>query len=466
MSSPAVASQPNTASQPKADAWPAAGADRSPAVGGARSAALLARQRESLFDCVAPLYAEPVAIAEGSGCWVRDHDGREYLDAFAGILTTSLGHCHPEITAAVQEQAARLGHVSPLYVNEPQVEAAERLAGIAPGDLSRTFFLNSGTEAIETALTAARLHTGRTEVVALRHAYHGRTSMAAAVTAHAPWRVLPSTVTGITHALSPYPYRAPFGVRTDEELSEIYARDLAEVIETTTNGRPAALIAETIQGVGGYIVPPRGYFQRMAEVVRSYGGVFISDEVQSGFGRTGGEWFGIEHWDVVPEIIVTAKGLGAGMPAGAVTATPEVAASWRGKTLSTFGGNPVCMAAVAAAIRVMEEERVPSRASAQGGRLRAGLDALAERYSWIGEARGMGLMQALELVHDPHVKTPAPELGVALLNAAKENGLLIGLGGLHGHVIRLGPSLLISPDEVDEALRRLSAACAAVDDSR
>lgn len=434
--------------------------------GDGATAALLARQRNSIFDCIKPLYAEPVAIAEGSGCWVKDHDGHTYLDAFAGILTTSLGHCHPEITAAVQEQAARLGHISPLYVNERQIEAAERLARIAPGDLGRTYFLNSGTEAIETALAAARLHTGRTEVVALRHAYHGRTSMAAAVTGNAPWRVLPSTVTGITHALAPYPYRAPFGPRTDEELAEIYAQDLAEVIETTTNGRPAALIAETIQGVGGYIVPPRGYFQRMAEVVRSYGGVFVSDEVQSGFGRTGGRWFGIEHWDVVPEIMVTAKGLGAGMPVGAVTATPEVAASWRGKTLSTFGGNPVCMAAVATAIQVMEKEDVPSRAAEQGARLRDGLDALAERYSWIGEARGMGLMQALELVHDPHTKEPAPDLGAALLDAARKRGLLIGLGGLHGHVIRLGPSLLISGDEVDEALRRLSDACAAVDDSR
>ena len=458
------------AASPGASSVPAASPSPAPAVlphsADSSSAALLARQRDCLFDCVQPLYAEPVAVAEGAGCWVKDHDGREYLDAFAGILTTSLGHCHPRVAAAVQEQAARLGHVSPLYVNEPQVEAAEALARIAPGDLSRTFFLNSGTEAIETALAAARLHTGRTEVVALRHAYHGRTSLAAAATAHAPWRVLPSTVAGITHALSPYPYRAPFGPCSDEELAERYAQDLAEVIETTTNGRPAALVAETIQGVGGYIVPPRGYFQRMAEVVRSYGGVFVSDEVQSGFGRTGGRWFGIEHWDVVPEIMVTAKGLGAGMPAGAVTATPEVAASWRGKTLSTFGGNPVCMAAVATAIQVMEEEDVPARAEARGGRLRAGLDELAARFRWIGEVRGMGLMQALELVEDPDTKSPAPALGAALLDAAKENGLLIGLGGLHGHVIRLGPSLLISEDEVDEALRRLSLACAAVDDSR
>ncbi|MYI06981.1 MAG: aminotransferase class III-fold pyridoxal phosphate-dependent enzyme, partial [Gemmatimonadetes bacterium] len=184
---------------------------------------IFAEQQKHIFQCVKPLYEQPVAIAEGSGCWVRDYDGREYLDAFAGILTTSLGHCHPAVVSAVQEQAARVGHLSTLYVNDRQVEAARALATISPGDLSRTFFLNSDTEAIETALAAARLHTGRTEIIALRQAYHGRTSMASAITAHAEWRVLPATVSGITHALSPYPYRAPFGAASDEELFEIYS---------------------------------------------------------------------------------------------------------------------------------------------------------------------------------------------------------------------------------------------------
>ena len=431
-----------------------------------RGAEVFAEQQKYIFDCVKPLYDEPLAIAGGAGCWVKDFDGREYLDIFAGILTTSLGHCHPEVVAAVREQVGRLGHISTLYVNDRQVEAARGLAAISPGGLDRTFVLNSGTEAIETALAAARLHTGRTEIVALRQAYHGRTSMAAAVTAHAAWRVLPSTVTGITHALSPYPYRAPFGAASDEELVEIYAQDLIEVIETTTNGRPAAFIAETIQGVGGYIVPPRGYFQRMAEVIRSYGGLFICDEVQSGFGRTGGHWFGIQHWDVVPDIIVTAKGIAGGMPVAATITTSEIAGSWRGKTISTFGGNPVCMAAMVAALGVMRREDVRTRARERGGQLRRGLDALATAHPWIGEVRGMGLMQALELVEDPATKEPAPRLASMLLNAAKDEGVLIGIGGLHGHVIRIGPSLLISGDEVDEALARLARACAAVDAAR
>ncbi len=431
-----------------------------------RSAELLAEQQRHIFDCVRPLYDEPLALAEGSGCRVRDCDGREYLDLFAGILTTSLGHCHPAVVAAVQEQAARIGHTSTLYINERQIEAARALAGIAPGALDRTFFLNSGTEAIETALQLARLHTGRTEIIALRQAYHGRTSMATAVTAHAPWRSLPNTVTGVVHALSPYRYRAPFGDRSDEELVEIYAQDLIEVIETTTNGQPAALIAETIQGVGGYIVPPRGYFQRLAEIIRSRGGVFIADEVQAGFGRTGRRWFGIEHWGVTPDIMVVAKGMAGGMPVAATMAIPEIAASWRGKTLSTFGGNPVCMAALVATLEVMQAEDVPMRAWRRGDQLRRGLEALQARHPWIGDVRGMGLMQALEIVRDLMSREPDPHLAGMLLNAARAEGLLVGIGGLHGQVIRIGPSLLISEAEVEEGLERLARACRRVEAGR
>ncbi len=428
----------------------------------ARGAELLEAQRAHLFDCVRPLYDEPLALARGSGCWVEDFGGREYLDLFAGILSVSLGHCHPAVVAAVREQAGLLGHVSTLYVNEPQTRAARRLAEIAPGRLTRTFFLNSGTEAVETALATARLHTGRTEVVALRRAYHGRTSMAASLTAQAPWRVLPSSVTGVTHALSPYPYRSPFGAGSDEELVEAHAQDLVEVIETTTNGRPAAFVAESVQGAAGYIVPPEGYFQRMAGIIRSYGGLFVADEVQAGFGRTGDQWFGIQHWGVEPDIMITAKGIAGGMPVGAVTARADVSASWRGKTISTFGGNPVCMAAMDATLRVMEAEDVPARAATRGRQLRDGLLGLAREHAWIGDVRGLGLMQAMELVEDRDAKEPAPGLADNLVHAAKDEGLLIGLGGLQGHVIRLGPSLLISEDETAEALARLARACAAV----
>jgi alanine-glyoxylate transaminase/(R)-3-amino-2-methylpropionate-pyruvate transaminase len=424
---------------------------------------VLAAQREFLFPAVRPLYDQPLVLDEGEGVRVRDVEGREYLDLFGGILTTSVGHCHPEVVARVQAQVGRLGHTSPLYVTEPQVDAARRLAEIAPGGLSQTFFTNSGTEAIETAIHMAFLHTGRSEIIALRQAYHGRSFLATNVTAMGVWRPLASSFPGIKHAMTPYPYRCPFKQPCDESCGEAFARDLEDVISTTTNGRPAAFIAESILGVGGYIVPPPGYFARAAEIIRSYGGLFISDEVQSGFGRTGGHWFGIEHWGVEPDIMVMAKGIANGAPVGATITRPDIAASWTPKTFTTFGGNPVSMAAACATLDVMVAEDVPSRAETRGAQFSRGLAELEDQYGWIGESRGMGLMQALEIVHDKHTKEPAPQTAKALLEAAREEGLLIGIGGLHGHVLRIGPSLLISEAEVAEGLDRLSRACERVE---
>jgi len=424
---------------------------------------VLAAQREFLFPAVRPLYDQPLVLDEGEGVRVRDVEGREYLDLFGGILTTSVGHCHPEVVARVQAQVGRLGHTSPLYVTEPQVDAARRLAEIAPGGLSQTFFTNSGTEAIETAIHMAFLHTGRSEIIALRQAYHGRSFLATNVTAMGVWRPLASSFPGIKHAMTPYPYRCPFKQPCDESCGEAFVRDLEDVISTTTNGRPAAFIAESILGVGGYIVPPPGYFARAAEIIRSYGGLFISDEVQSGFGRTGGHWFGIEHWGVEPDIMVMAKGIANGAPVGATITRPDIAASWTPKTFTTFGGNPVSMAAACATLDVMVAEDVPSRAETRGAQFSRGLAEFEDQYGWIGESRGMGLMQALEIVHDKHTKEPAPQTAKALLEAAREEGLLIGIGGLHGHVLRIGPSLLISEAEVAEGLDRLSRACERVE---
>jgi alanine-glyoxylate transaminase / (R)-3-amino-2-methylpropionate-pyruvate transaminase len=421
-----------------------------------------AGHEEYLFPALKPYYREPIVIAEASGVDVVDAEGRHYLDLFAGILTTSVGHCHPEVVSRVQEQVARLGHTSTLYLTENQVNYARKLAEIAPGRLKKSFFTNSGTEAVETAIMAACIHTGRSEIVALRHAYSGRSILATNITAHSSWRPLASQVP-IKHALSPNRYRLPESGRTEEEAAEFFARDLEEVILTTTNGKPAAFIAETIQGVGGYVVPPQGYFQRAAEIIRRYGGLLIIDEVQAGFGRTGGHWFGIEHWGVEPDIMVMAKGAASGFPVGVTITTDEIAAAWTTKTLSTYGGNPISMAAAEATLDVMTRENVPALAQAQGDRLRSGLEAIASEYPWIGEVRGMGLMQALELVEDPNTKQPSPRLALALLEAAKEERLLIGLGGLYGQVIRVGPSLLITPEQVDDALERLARACRRTD---
>lgn len=435
---------------------PAAGPD---------SAAVKAGHREYLFPCVTPYYADPVVMVRGEGMKVWDADGSEFLDFFSGILTTAVGHCHPEVVERVQEQLGTLGHTSTLYLTESQVELARRLAEIAPGRLQQSFFTNSGTEAIETAIILACMYTGRTEIIALRYGYSGRSILASNLTAHSAWRPLPTTVPGIKHALSPYPYRCPFRSPCDESCVDAFGRDLEELIVTTTNGKPAAFIAETIQGVGGYIVPPPGYFQRMGEIVRRYGGLFICDEVQAGFGRTGDHWFGIEHWGVEPDIMVMAKGIASGLPVGATITRPEIAAAWTTKTISTFGGNPLSMAAGIATNEVMVRENVPARAAARGQQLRTGLDDLGRRYGWIGDVRGMGLMQALEIVEDKKSKTPNPKKAKALLEATKDEGLLIGLGGLNGHVIRLGPSLLVTEEETADALARMSKACARVDRS-
>lgn len=425
---------------------------------GSRSREIFQGQQKYIFPSVGHLYKEPVVLARGEGARVWDADGREYLDFFSGILTTSVGHCHPRLVDAITEQARTLGHTSTLYVTGPQVEAAKRLAEITPGKLDRVFFSNSGSEAIETAVNLACVATGRMEVIALRGGYHGRSTLATNLTGLSSWRPLPSTLANIKHARAPYPYRCGHDGPCDEKCAEKYAQELEEVIATTTNGRPAAFLAETIQGAGGYIVPPPGYFQRVAEIIRGVGGYLIIDEVQAGFGRTG-EWFGIQHWDVVPDIMIMAKGIAGGMPVGATVTTDEIADRWAGKTISTFGGNPICMAAMAETLDIMRDEDVRSRARERGEQLRAGLDVLSARHPWIGEVRGMGLMQAMELVKDPETKEPFPERTSAFMETAREEGLLIGKAGLRDNVLRFGPSLLITEAEVADCLDRTTRVC-------
>jgi 4-aminobutyrate aminotransferase len=429
----------------------------------ATASAVKTGHAEYVFPCVAPYYDDPIVMARGEGVWVTDVDGNEFLDLFSGILTTAVGHCHPEVVERVREQVGTIGHISTLYLHENQVEAARRLAAIAPAGLRRTFFTNSGTEAVETAVALACMYTGRSEIIALRYGYSGRSILAQNLTGQSVWRPLPTTVPGIKHVVSPNPYRCPFGSPCDERCLDAFASDLEDVIVTTTNGKPAAFMAETIQGAGGYIVPPPGYFQRMAEVIRAYGGVFICDEVQAGFGRTGTHWFGIQHWDVDPDIMIMAKGIANGMPVGATMARDEIAQAWMGKTISTFGGNPVAMAAVIATNEVMVREDVPARAATRGAQLRAGIEQLRERYEWIGDVRGMGLMQAMELVEDRATKKPDPQRARALMEATRQERVLVGTGGLRGNVMRIGPSLLITEQEVAEGLNRLARACAQAD---
>jgi 4-aminobutyrate aminotransferase len=317
---------------------------------------LLAHQNH-LFPAVFHYFRRPLVLVRAKNQHVWDANGNQYLDFFGGIVTISVGHANDRVNRAVHEQVDRLSHVSTVFATEPQAALAAKIAALTPdGRLTKSFFSNSGTEANEMAVLAARCATGSSEIVALRHSYHGRSTLGMSLTGVGSWRLGGATLPGIVHAHNAYCYRSQFGA-TYPACDLACARDVEELIRTTTPGRIAGFIAEPIQGVGGFITPPQDYFRVVAEIVRRHGGLFISDEVQTAWGRTGNRWFGIEHYGVVPDILTSAKGLGNGLPIAVTVATPEVADRVRGLTISTFGGNPVTTAAARAVIEFIEEEK-------------------------------------------------------------------------------------------------------------
>jgi 4-aminobutyrate aminotransferase len=307
----------------------------------------------------------------------------------------------------------------------------------------------------------AKIYTGQQEIIVLRHSYAGRSQGAIAITGQQPWRVLPTQIAGIKHALSPYCYRCPLGLEYPD-CGIRCATDIEDLIKTTTSGRIAAYMAEPIQGAGGFITPPKEYFEIAVGIIRKYGGVFVCDEVQTGWGRTGDKWCGIEHWNVEPEIMTFAKSAANGFPVGITIANEEVANAFTGLSLSTFGGNPVSMAAVDVTMDVMQRENTPKRSAERGKQLRDALEEFKKRFPFIGDVRGMGLMQGMELVEDRKTKEPSPKKTTALLEAAKKQGLLIGKGGLYGNVLRIAPSMLISKSDIDDGCKRLERALAEV----
>jgi 4-aminobutyrate aminotransferase-like enzyme len=428
-----------------------------------REEIILANQ-ECLFPAVFHYFREPLVLMRAKDQFVWDADGNQYLDFFGGILTVSVGHCNAKVNAAVHKQVDTLQHVSTVFPTEPQAALARRISGIAPGLGWKSFFTSSGTEANETAILAARCFTGSSEIIALRHSYHGRSSLAMGLTGQTAWRVGPSAQVGITFAANAYCYRCPFGL-TYPNCEVKCAQDVKEVIRTTTSGQIAGMIAEPIQGVGGFITPPKEYFAIVAKLVRDHGGVFISDEVQTGWGRTGDHWWGIEQWGVTPDIITSAKGLANGFPIGLTAARPEVANSVKKLTISTFGGGPIPTAAAKAVIDLIEEEHLAANAASTGAYLRARLSELQEKHSLIGDVRGMGLMQAIELVQDRETKAPAAAETLRLMDAARENGILVGRGGIDGNVIRISPPLNVSRGDVDDFIRALDTSLASVTES-
>jgi 4-aminobutyrate aminotransferase len=393
--------------------------------------------------------------------YLWDADGNQYLDFFGGIVTVSVGHCNDQVNAAVHRQLDTLQHVSTLFANEPQAALAKQIASLTPGGrLTKSFFTNSGTEANETAILTARCYTGNTEIVALRHSYHGRSAMGMSLNGVGSWRLGPPSA-GIVHAHNAYCYRCPFGLAyPDCEVR--CASDMEELIRSSTGGSVAGFIGEPVQGVGGFITPPKEYFQIVERIVRNHGGIFISDEVQTGWGRTGGKWFGIEHYGVTPDVITGAKGLANGSPIGLTVAKPEVADAVTGLTISTFGGNPVTATAAKAVIDFIEERNLLANCAETGAYLRAGLEELKDQHELIGDVRGMGLLQAVELVTDRQAKTPAANQAAQVMEAARENRLIIGKGGMYGNVLRISPPMNVGRADVDQFLRLLDRSLALV----
>ncbi|MCO6475516.1 MAG: aspartate aminotransferase family protein [Phaeodactylibacter sp.] len=424
-----------------------------------KKAEILDKQKKYLFPNHLLYYTDPLPLDRGEGLRVWDVEGRQYLDFFGGILTTSVGHNRPEVTQAVKEQAEKIIHSSTLYPNEAHVNLAEKMAQLAPGKIQVSYFTTSGTDADETAVMLARTHTGHQEIIALRHGYSGRSAMGMSLTGQSSWRIGGTHILGIKHAINPYCYRCPLKLKYPS-CGVACAHDVEDVIRTTTSGRIAAFLAEPIQGVGGFITPPPEYFKIVAEIIRHYGGLFISDEVQTGFGRTGGKWFGIEHWEVEPDIMTMAKGIANGFPLGNTMTRPEVAESMAGAglTISTFGGNPVACAASLATMEVLEKEADPQHVARVGKALRAGLERRMEKYAFIGDVRGMGLMQGIEFVKDRETKEPAPKATSHFMENCKKEGLLVGKGGLYGNVIRVAPPMTATVEDVEEALELMGRA--------
>lgn len=423
---------------------------------------VLSLRREYVNPAIFHYYKKPLMVVEGRAQYLFDEKGRRYLDGFGGIVTVSVGHCHPDVVAAVHAQNETIQHTTTIYLHPNIALYARDLAAKMPGELKVVYFVNSGSEANDLALLMARAYTGNYDVVALRNAYHGGSPGTMALTSHHTWKFNVPHSFGVQHAQMPDTYRGPYG-KEDPKAGEKYAADVQSVIQFGTSGRIAAFIAESIQGVGGTVVFPNAYLNNAYGYARAAGGLCIADEVQSGFGRTGTHFWGFETQGVIPDIVTMAKGIGNGCPLAAVVTTPKIAQALASRIhFNTFGGNPVCCAQGRAVLQVIERERLQANSLTVGAYLKKGLEALAEKHALIGEVRGLGLMLGVELVKDRATKIPAKEECAEVFETCKDLGLLIGKGGLFGNTLRIKPPMCINLTDadfliavVDEALRRV-----------
>ena len=410
---------------------------------------LLERYRAVMPSFVNPLYESPISIDYGEGSYVWDLEGNRYLDFFGGILTTMIGHSVPEVVSAVQDQAAKVMHTSTLYLNEQVVSFAEEVAAISGIPDARVLFTTSGSEANDTAILLATNYRQSNQLLAMRNSYHGRSLTAQAVTSHRSWLTSSYSGLDVHFVQGPYRLRSPFRELEDEAFTQACVSDLVQLLDMTDAGGFAALIAEPIQGVGGFATPPDGFFGAMHKVLAANDILFISDEVQTGWGRTGDHFWGYEAHGITPDILTFAKGVGNGITLAGCVARAEVMNVLDRTSFTTFGGNPLSVAAGRATLKFVKDHDLQSNAAARGQQMTEMLTGACDTTDWVGELRGKGLMQAIECVQPGSVE-PNAAAATQLIEVCKDHGLLVGKGGLYGNVIRLTPMLNVSEEEMSE----------------
>lgn len=417
---------------------------------------LLARHKEVLPTWMALYYREPIALVDGEGRRVVDAEGNEYLDFFGGILTTMSGYKVPEVVQAIKSQADKMLHTSTLYLIESQIELAEKIAGLSGIPDAKVFFTNSGTEANDAALMLATQYRKSNQVLAIRGSYHGKSHSTVAITGQRSWSATSLSPFSVIYVHGGYKLRSPFRDLPDDEFTAACVADLRDLLGVATAGDVAAMIAEPIQGVGGFATPPDGFFGAMKEVLDEHGILFISDEVQTGWGRTGEHFWGYQAHGITPDLLTFAKGLGNGLAMAGVVARADIMDCLQANSISTFGGNPLATAGALANLGYLLDHDLQTNALKVGNQLKNGIHHISDDVPEIIEVRGKGLMIGVEFAKGDGA--PDAELTAGVMEAAKAEGLLIGKGGLYGNTLRIAPPLSITEEEADEGLEKLKRA--------